>query len=414
MLVDDNEADRMLYRRFLKRQQGEERLDFREACSGEEAFALFQEYQPDCVLLDYNLPDMTGMDILHGLQQQRPVTELCVIMITGGGSETVAARALNAGACDYLVKGAFDQELLSKTVHYAIEKNEWRQYQARYHAELEAVNHQLRDSLNSLQQVKRELDDKNEALVLAHEQQKRQNEALDSINQQLAYTNANLDNFVYAASHDLRQPVHNLRGLFEELRRTTPAAPDPDQAQLFHLMDTSLRALTTTIDDLSSAVQEQRQPGEEPTRQVALTDVMEEVSQALQTQMVATQARILTDFDPQPAVLYARTNLRTILLNLVANAIKYRRPAVPPEVRVRSLLVDGNPVVEVEDNGLGIDLDRHGPELFQLFRRFHPEVENGTGVGLFLVNRLVQTAGGRVEVESQPGAGSTFRVYLKR
>jgi signal transduction histidine kinase len=69
-------------------------------------------------------------------------------------------------------------------------------------------------------------------------------------------------------------------------------------------------------------------------------------------------------------------------------------------------------VLEVQDNGLGLDLNRHGAELFQLFRRFHPNAGEGTGVGLFLVNRLVQAEGGRVEVESEPEQGTTFRVFL--
>jgi signal transduction histidine kinase len=69
-------------------------------------------------------------------------------------------------------------------------------------------------------------------------------------------------------------------------------------------------------------------------------------------------------------------------------------------------------VLEVQDNGLGLDLEQHGAELFQLFRRFHPTAAEGTGVGLFLVNRLVQAQGGHIEVESEEGQGTTFRVHL--
>jgi len=68
-------------------------------------------------------------------------------------------------------------------------------------------------------------------------------------------------------------------------------------------------------------------------------------------------------------------------------------------------------VLTVQDNGLGIDLERYGPQLFQLFRRFHPTVE-GTGMGLYLVNRIVQDHGGRLEVDSTVDEGTTFRVYL--
>ena len=113
-----------------------------------------------------------------------------------------------------------------------------------------------------------------------------------------------------------------------------------------------------------------------------------------------------------PTVRCVPRNLRTILLNLLANALKYRYPGRPPRIGVRTRLAAGRPVLEVQDNGLGIDLERHGAELFQLFRRFHPEAAAGTGVGLFLVNRLVQAQGGHIEVASQPGCGTTLSVFL--
>ena len=74
---------------------------------------------------------------------------------------------------------------------------------------------------------------------------------------------------------------------------------------------------------------------------------------------------------------------------------------------------DSHPVLEVQDNSIGIDLARHRAELFQLFRRFHPEAVPGTGVGLFLVNRLVQAQGGHIEVTSQLDGGTTFSTYLQ-
>jgi signal transduction histidine kinase len=74
---------------------------------------------------------------------------------------------------------------------------------------------------------------------------------------------------------------------------------------------------------------------------------------------------------------------------------------------------DGSPVLRVDDNGLGFDVDRHGGELFQLFRRFHPAHAEGTGVGLYLINRIVQSNGGHIEVESEVGQGTTFRLFLR-
>jgi signal transduction histidine kinase len=369
LLVDDNEQDRMLYKRYLKPLPGTERLELYEATSGEEALAMYQELHPDCVLLDHSLHDTDGLVLLERLQQLAPPNGLCAVMITGSGSESLAVRALNSGALDYLVKQHFDHELLAKTVRHAIEKNEWRQYQATYHQELQVAN------------------------------------------QQLARTNADLDNFVYAASHDLRQPVNNLRGLFEEIQLTATFA-NPADMQLLSFMDKSLRSLSTTIDDLSTVVQEHRAVMVQAPEPVVLSDLATDVLEALRPQALAAQAAIELDFQPLPEVPYVRSNLRTILLNLVSNALKYRHPDRPLRVSVRTRYAAGQPVLEVQDNGLGLDLKHHGSELFQLFRRFHPQAAKGTGVGLFLVNRLVQAQGGHIEVESEEGQGTTFRVSL--
>ena len=108
-----------------------------------------------------------------------------------------------------------------------------------------------------------------------------------------------------------------------------------------------------------------------------------------------------------------RAQLHSVLFNLLGNALKYAAPGRPPRVRVHTRLAgpDQHPVLTVQDNGRGIDLARHGGQLFQLFSRFHPEVE-GSGMGLYLVNRVVEGHGGRLEVESQVDVGTVFRVHL--
>jgi signal transduction histidine kinase len=125
----------------------------------------------------------------------------------------------------------------------------------------------------------------------------------------------------------------------------------------------------------------------------------------------AARARITTDFAAAPTLTYSRANLRTILLNLLSNSLKYADPTRLCRIHLSLWKEADRPVLLVEDNGLGFDVHRHQAELFQLFRRFHTHTE-GTGVGLYLINRIVQGNGGRIEVESEVGEGSTFRVYL--
>ena len=411
LLIDDNEQDRLLYKRYLGKQAGKESMTIFEADSGEEGLALFVSQRPDCVLLDYNLLDTDGLAVLSQLRELAPPSTLCVVMITGGGSEALAVRALNNGALDYLVKQQFDPELLYKTVVHAIEKNEWRQHVAQHHEQLQLANQHLRESLTALTETRRQVDETNTRLLEANEKIELRNRELDTTNQQLARTNADLDNFVYAASHDLRQPVNNLRGLFDELRHTA-TFHDPEEGVLLRLIDESLHSLSATITDLAAAVQIERLPGTHASEPVDLAALTADVFQTLRPQLLAEQAEVRTAFDALPTVQYVRSNLRTVLLNLLSNALKYRHHDRPPQVLLRAYLLEGAPVLEIQDNGLGINLHRHGSELFQLFRRFHPDAGEGTGVGLFLVNRLVQSHGGRIEVESEVGVGTTFRIYL--
>ncbi|SFQ53543.1 PAS domain-containing protein [Hymenobacter arizonensis] len=235
---------------------------------------------------------------------------------------------------------------------------------------------------------------------------------LKQANERLTRTNQDLDSFVYAASHDLKQPVNNLMGLFDELRRGITFADLAEEELLVPLVQEALQQLGRTIDDLAALGQAQ-QAGGAPAEEVSLADLMEEVLNTLEPQVRAARARITADFAARPTVAFARVNLRTIMLNLLSNALKYADPARPARIHVSVWTEHEQPVLVVEDNGLGFDAARYGPELFHLFRRFHHHT-SGSGVGLYLVNRIVQAHGGRIEVDSAEGEGATFRVLLGR
>ncbi|GAA3953647.1 PAS domain S-box protein [Hymenobacter algoricola] len=235
---------------------------------------------------------------------------------------------------------------------------------------------------------------------------------LKQTNERLTRTNKDLDNFVYAASHDLKQPVNNLIGLFDELRRGVTFAQPSEEQLLVPMMQEALLQLGVTIDDLATLGQAQ-QPQKAPAELVSLSDLTEEVVNTLEPQVRAARARITVDFDAQPSVAYARGNLRTILLNLLSNSLKYADPARPARIHVSAWVEDDQPVLVVADNGLGFDAAKYGSELFDLFRRLHHHTA-GTGVGLYLVNRIVEAHGGSIQVESREGEGATFRVRLGR
>jgi signal transduction histidine kinase len=206
--------------------------------------------------------------------------------------------------------------------------------------------------------------------------------------------------------------VLNLAGLFDELRRCVTFTDPAEEQVLVPLIDDALRQLRTTLDDLA-ALGQMQQAAHAPAQAVVLKELVAEVLQVLEPQVRAARARVNVDVEAQPVVSYPRATLRTILLNLFSNAFKYADAARPSRVHVSLWLDAGQLVLWVQDNGLGFDASALGPDPFQLFRRFHTHTE-GTGVGLYLVNRLVQANGGRIEADSRVGEGATFRVYLGR
>ncbi|WP_375433969.1 ATP-binding protein [uncultured Hymenobacter sp.] len=242
------------------------------------------------------------------------------------------------------------------------------------------------------------------------EQLARANELLLVKNEQLTRINADLDSFVYTASHDLKQPIDNMVGLFAELRRDV-TFHDPAAPSMIGMFEDALQQILSTIQGLTAVVQQQRELEQVPEEAVALQPLAEEIVRALQPQ--EQTAAFTLNFSAAPTLRMARPSLHSMLYNLLSNALKYAEPSRHPSIQVSTTLADGASVLCVQDNGRGIDLKRHGPELFQLFRRFHPEVA-GSGMGLYLVNRLVHQAGGHVEVDSTVGQGSTFRIYLPR
>ncbi|OUJ74266.1 PAS domain-containing sensor histidine kinase [Hymenobacter crusticola] len=249
------------------------------------------------------------------------------------------------------------------------------------------------------------------AKVQAEEQREQlaqANQLLVSKNEQLTRINADLDSFVYTASHDLKQPVTNMAGLFQELKRTA-SFHDPEANGMMSMFEEALQQILVTIQGLTEVVQQQREPEQVASDVVELQPFVEEIIRSLQP---GEQAATFTlDFAAVPRLRMSRASLHSMLYNLLSNALKYAEPARTPHIRVSTAMVKDKVVLSVQDNGRGINMERHGAELFQLFRRFHPGVA-GSGVGLYLVNRLVHQAGGRIEVDSQVGEGTTFHIYL--
>ncbi|MGI4865010.1 MAG: PAS domain-containing protein [Janthinobacterium lividum] len=247
--------------------------------------------------------------------------------------------------------------------------------------------------------------------VLSRRQAYQAFEDLRTTNAQLTRTNTDLDTFIYTASHDLKSPIANIEGLLLLLRKQLPA--EARQAGLvprvLDMMQGAIERFQLTISQLTDLAKLQHahiQPAEE----VNLPAVVEAVRLDLAPLLTEAHAELVINLDSCATVSFAPQHLRSIIYNLLSNAIKYRHPDRPLVVQVRCHHTDAATLLDVQDNGLGLTPAQQS-KLFGMFRRLHDHVP-GSGVGLYMVKRIVENAGGTISVQSQPEVGSTFTVSL--
>ena len=274
-----------------------------------------------------------------------------------------------------------------------------------------AVGAEVTDQVLARQQVQT----LNEELAVINEEMQVTNEELRSTNDRLTRTNADLDTFVYSASHDLKSPITNIEGLLLALRQQLPA--DALQAelvpQLLEMMDGAVTRFQQTLGHLTDVSRLQQVLFEQPAEAVDFSALVEAVRLDILPELTAAAATLTLDVASCPTLYFPAKNLRSILYNLLSNAIKYRSPDRAPEISLRCRpAAPGQIVLAVQDNGLGLSEQQQG-ELFRLFRRLHSHV-SGSGVGLYMVKKMIDNAGGTLTVQSQPGVGSTFVVTLPR
>jgi PAS domain S-box-containing protein len=249
--------------------------------------------------------------------------------------------------------------------------------------------------------ARQQVQDLNEALLTS-------NAELQESNRQLTRTNVDLDTFVYTASHDLKAPITNIEGIVHALRETLPPAVQQDEVitHLLGLLDQTVSRFQLTIAQLTDLTRLQ-QTYNEPAQRLALAPIVAGVLADLAPSITAA-AQVQLDVPADLHVSFAPASLRSIVYNLLSNAVKYRDPARPAQVWLRAEQQTSGVALTVRDNGLGLSESQQA-RLFRAFQRLHTHVE-GTGVGLYMIKRLIDNAGAQIAVTSTPGVGSTFTV----
>ena len=238
----------------------------------------------------------------------------------------------------------------------------------------------------------------------------RNNQRLARINDELSRKNRELDEFTYAISHDLQEPVRTLIAFSGFLRDDCADRLNARGLEYLRFLtdaSTRMRALIRDLLDLSRAGRDAAEFGPVPLASVL------ETTRADHAELIRTKGGEVVPLGDLPTLWGDRDRIARLLGNLISNGLKYNESASPRvEVLARPEAGSNRDTVMVRDNGIGID-ERHHDKVFQMFRRLHPrERYEGTGAGLAICQKIAQVHGGRIWVESQPGAGSTFCVSL--
>jgi PAS domain S-box-containing protein len=252
-----------------------------------------------------------------------------------------------------------------------------------------------------LTRINKELQNEIQIRSKAEQQIKRSNAELIKINK-------DLDNFIYTASHDLRAPISNIEGLINALKEEKSYNEDSTK-YLIDLMYESVEKFKNTIADLTEISKIQKAEGDF-LEIVSFENIFLETQTTIHDLISTTNTKIDFNFTECPEISFSRKNLRSIFYNLISNSIKYAYPQRNPELTLKTERNNKYCILTVTDNGMGIADDKIN-RIFSMFKRLHDHVE-GSGIGLYIVKRIMENADGKIEVTSEIDKGTEFKLFF--
>ncbi|MEX8548815.1 MAG: chemotaxis protein CheB [Mucilaginibacter sp.] len=234
------------------------------------------------------------------------------------------------------------------------------------------------------------------------------NKQLDISNKSLTRINADMNNFVYGASHDLNAPILNIEMVLGFLNKKMDLK-DPEVLNLSNMVNRAVSNFKDVVKDLGKVGQMEAEMQEGYSLE-NFESVFLSIEGLISEKIKDTDTVFSTDFLAKE-VRFSKKYLTSIMLNLITNAIKFRSQERQVKIIIKTEQVDQFILLTVTDNGIGINKDRLD-FIFKMYHRVNTEVE-GQGIGLYLIRKIINAADGKVEVESEVGKGSCFKVFFK-
>ncbi|MEO0995975.1 MAG: ATP-binding protein [Pseudomonadota bacterium] len=371
LIVDDDAADTEITGRFITGSRLNTEIST--VSSGSDGLKALKNARYDAVVVDYHMADMTGEDFLERMQAP-DVPPVASIVLTGAGDETIAAEVIKKGAHDYLTKNDLSAASIRRALLTAIDKVEL-----------------LKDLERQRIELKR--------------------------------SNLELEQYAYVTSHDLQEPLRiivSFLQLFE--KRYADSVDDKGREYINYAVDGASR-----MQQMISSLLELSRIGRRGDEFVA-QDLDGSLQEALANlKMTIDESGAVITHDPMPVISCIPPRMTQLFQNLIGNAIKYRgddAPRVhvgvePVPSTARERMAYATTIRNqtmwrfcIRDNGIGID-EQYAKRIFIVFQRLHARGEYpGTGIGLALCKKIVETHHGRIWMRSTPGRGSRFYFTL--
>lgn len=373
LIIDDDEADRALYKKYLKAYNAAYSYSFHEASSGAEGLELFRTLQPDCVLLDYLLPDISGLDVLSEMARCSAI--LPVVMLTGHGNSDIAAATIKSGAQNYMPKNVITAESLCQAINYTLD---------RVHLLAQAAN---------------------------------QNKALENAKEEVQQAYQSKHAFLQAMSRDIQEPLNTIIEMADFIGHTQLSVRQKAYLDSIHESGESVLRMLQNIVDFSRF---EMDGFDFDVRRCDVQNVVAEALDSVSRRAMKRHVDLVVDWPADcvvPAVYADTAKMRLVLIHLLEYAVQ-RSYEGCVRVGVDVAAHDEQSVqlrFEVEDNGAGDDAGRGDHALQQFTRLESPfgAAFMGGGLGLSICKRLVGMMGGEIGAKQIDNGGSLLWFSLK-
>lgn len=367
LIVDDTEPNVRLLAHVVKKEGYEAMAAF----SGQDALSLLEKRKPDIILLDIMMPEMNGFEVCQKLKEHEDYKDIPVIFLSALSETDSKVQGFNVGGVDYITKPFQREEVLARID---------------LHVKLRKLQEELSNKITQLKQ---------------------REETLQKLNEEK-------DELMRIVGHDFRNPVTGIMGLASFLQQNVQSITSEQQEDMLGIIKGSGQKLLELVNGLLNKDEEAR-ISELSLKKLDLKYLVEDMVDLHRPTAINKNIVIETEIDSLQPKTVDKHKVEQILSNLVSNALKFSMEGGTVSIKLRKV-PDKEDAFElvVEDSGMGIPED----ELEKLWNtdektiRFGTSGEQGSGMGLDLVNNFTRLHCGRVEVDSKEGVGTTFTVRL--